>query len=418
MRYLLVNHVPFFRSTKPGHVQMGDMWLEDLRAQAKAISDVGGRLVVAVPLTDASEAATSGSFNLVDARPEDHGFEYVPLVRYMSMKEYLLRRAELRKQLRNAVQHVDVVQMGYGGHPVGLGQVVFPIATEFGKKRIWNFDGADPFPRLERLADEMRNPLKRFVRRWMNRRFSDFCRYAIQNADMSWSHNAAVPARFADVWNGRCHQFNRSFVTDAIILSDDATRAKETRLLDNSRPLRLVVAGRQIRIKGTDHVIRAMATARQRGARLELDVLGDGDDLPAFVALTRELNVDAPVRFRGTVPYGEALFNAWAEADVMVVTNLTAEISRNVLLAAARGLPLITYANPGTDAMLKDADAGWIVPTGDVNALAEAFVQADANRSRLVQLLHNARTLARTITLDATHRRRAELAAELVKGKA
>lgn len=416
MRYLLVNHVPFFTSTRPGHVQMGDMWLEDLRAQAKAVADVGGQLIVAVPIADMSDAASSGSFNLVDVRPEDHGFTYVPLVRYLTMTEYLLRRRVLRAQLRDALRDADVVQMGYGGHPVALGQVAFPIATALGKKRIWNFDGADPFPRLERLAEEMHNPAKRLVRRWMNRRFADFCRKVIRSADMTWSHNAAVPARFADVWNGKCHQFNRSFVTDAIILNNDEIRAKEARLLDCSRPLRLVVAGRQIRMKGTDQVIRAMAQARQRGASLALDILGDGDDLPSFIALAKELNLEPHVRFRGTVPYGDALFNAWAEADVMVVTNLTAEISRNVLLAAARGLPLITYANPGTDAMLKDADAGWIVPTGDVDALAEAFAAADANRPRLVELLHHARALANTITLDATHRRRAELAATLVKG--
>lgn len=82
MRYLLVNHVAFFKSAKPGHVLMGDMWLEDLRAQRDAIAAVGGTLIVAVPLGDAddepdlSESSRSGSFNLVDVRPEDHGFAY------------------------------------------------------------------------------------------------------------------------------------------------------------------------------------------------------------------------------------------------------------------------------------------------------------------------------------------------------
>lgn len=422
MRYLLVNHVAFFKSNKPGHVLMGDMWLEDLRAQAEAIAGVGGQLSVAVPLDDSgakrngSGSNRSGSFNLVEVRPEDHGFTYVPLVGYQSMKEYLLRRSRLRAQLRDAMRNVDIVQMGYGGYPIGLGQVVFPIATKLGKKRIWIFDGGEPFVRLEQQAAAMRNPVKRFVRRWMNRRFVDFCREAIRTADLTFAHSDAPRQRFADVWNVNCHQFNRSFVTDEIILSDEEAKAQEARLLDGSRPLRLVVAGRQIAIKATDHVLRALATARQRGARLELDILGDGEELPRYVALIKELNLDAHVRVRGAVPYGSQLFDAWRECDVMVVTNLVSELSRNVLLAAARGLPLITYANPGSDAMLIAADAGWIVPNGDIDALAEAFVQANANRPRLVELLRNARALARTTTLAQTHRRRAELAAALVKG--
>ncbi|HEV2293108.1 MAG TPA: glycosyltransferase [Tepidisphaeraceae bacterium] len=416
MRYLLVNHVPFFKSDKPGHVRMGDMWLEDLRAQARAIAGAGGQLIVSVPLTDVSDAAeASGSFNLVDVRPEDQGFTYRPIVRYVSMKQYLLRVRQLRAQLRDAMRDVDVVQMGYGGYPVGLGQVVFPLATKLGKKRIWIFDGGEPFVRLAQQADQMRNPAKRFIRRWMNRRFLEFCRNAIRTADLTFAHSDAPRQRFADVWNGKCYQFNRSFVTDDIILSDEDARAVEARLLDRARPLRLVAAGRQVRIKATDHVIRALAAARQRGARLELDILGDGDELPAYVALIKELDLEPHVRVRGAVPYGEQLFNAWRECDVMVVTNLVQELSRNILLAGARGLPLITYANPGSDAMLTAADAGWIVPNGNVDALAEAFVQTDANRPRLVELLHNARRLAQTTTLDETHRRRAELAAALVK---
>src|SRR5204863_4142078 len=121
--------------------------------------------------------------------------------------------------------------------------------------------------------------------------------------------------------------------------------------------------------------------AIDRGAKLELNVMGDGDDLPRFKALAGELRLGDAVRFSGTVPYGKPLFDAWANSHVMVITNLTAEISRNVLLAMARGLPLIMYANPGTDALVRSSGAGAIVPTGDENALAATFQHAAANRA-------------------------------------
>src|SRR5207244_757477 len=130
--------------------------------------------------------------------------------------------------------------------------------------------------------------------------------------------------RFRDVWNGRCHAFDRSFVTDEILISD--LKSQISNLLDTSRPLRLICAGRQIRIKGTDHAIRAVAKLKAMNVPVELNIMGDGEDLPAFKHLAEELKLTDIVHFTGTVPYGPPLFDEWAKADMMLVTNLTAEI--------------------------------------------------------------------------------------------
>jgi glycosyltransferase involved in cell wall biosynthesis len=99
----------------------------------------------------------------------------------------------------------------------------------------------------------------------------------------------------------------------------------------------------------------------------------------------------------------------------MLVTNLTAEISRNVLLTLARGLPLVTYENPGTDALLRENDAAVIVPKGNLDALAAAIAELNRDRAKLVRIAENGLKLAAEKTLDATHRRRAELAATLFR---
>ena len=413
MRYLLINHVPFGRGSAPGTFRVGDMWLEDLRAQSQAIRDAGMELIVATPLMEKLEH--SGSFNSVEIRPQDHGFAYEPLPLYISFRQFMKVKRDLIDRLFQITKTADIVHCGYGGHPVALGEVAWPVAGKLKKKRIWIFDGADPFPRLELHASQEKHLLKRVAKKLAVRRFSRFCHDALRDADLVFAHNAAVAERFRDVWNDRCHQFDRSFVTDAILISDEALQSRQQRLLDASTPLRLVVAGRQIAIKATDHVLRAMRQAIDRGARLELTVMGDGDDLPKFKALSSELGLDAIVRFVGTVPYGQPLFDAWADAHVMVITNLTAEISRNVLLAMARGLPLITYANPGTDELIRANDAGILVPTGDIDALAQAFARAATDRQSLARFTASGLSVARKNTLDATHRRRARLAAALLK---
>jgi glycosyltransferase involved in cell wall biosynthesis len=418
VNYLLINHVPFGRGHSAGTFAVGDMWLEDLRAQARAIAASGMNLIVATPLMESLDLKASGSFNSFEITPQDHGFEYAPLPFYISLKQFLKVKGKLIADLADAIKRADVVHCGYGGHPVALGEVAWPIAAKFQKKRIWIFDGADPFPRLELHAREARNPLKRFFKKLAVANFEKFCRRAVSEADLVFAHNVAVVERFKDAWEpARCHQFDRSFVTDANLLSDAELADRQRKLLDDSQPLKLVAAGRQIAIKATDHVLRAMRAAIDRGARLELDVMGDGEDLAKFQQLAAELKLDGVVRFSGTVPYGPPLFDAWAKSHVMVITNLTAEISRNVLLAMARGLPLVMYSNPGTDALLRDSGAGTIVAVGDENALADALVRAASDRAALTDQAARGLAVARKNTLDATHRRRAQLAAQLMRGE-
>jgi glycosyltransferase involved in cell wall biosynthesis len=137
-----------------------------------------------------------------------------------------------------------------------------------------------------------------------------------------------------------------------------------------------------------------------------------------FRQLAQGLGLDERiVRFRGTVAYGKPLFDAWSESQVMVITNLTAEISRNVLLGLARGLPLIMYRNPGTDRLVESADAGLLAPTGNVDALADAMVRAAADRETLAGCARRGWALACGNTLDACHRRRAELARSVIESR-
>jgi len=97
----------------------------------------------------------------------------------------------------------------------------------------------------------------------------------------------------------------------------------------------------------------------------------------------------------------------------MAVTNLTAEFSRNLLLAMARGLPLIMYSNPG-DASLAAKGLTITVPIGDEKKLADALVAADRDREKLADVARKAREHAASNTLDACHHKRATLAEAVV----
>src|SRR5256885_15520431 len=99
MRYLLINHVPFGSGEKPGSFRVGDLFLQDLRAQASAIREVGGKLIVATPLVPKLDAMSGGSFNTVEVNPSEADFTFVPLPRYQSLKQYRSIRSELNAKL-------------------------------------------------------------------------------------------------------------------------------------------------------------------------------------------------------------------------------------------------------------------------------------------------------------------------------
>ena len=415
MTYLLLNHVPFGRGSTPGRFVVGDMWLEDLRAQARAINSVGMNLIVATPLVDNLDPVAGGSFNAVEITPAEQGFAYTPLPFYISFNQYLKTRRKMTAAMTDAIRSADIIQAGYGGHPVALGQIAWPIAAALGRKRIWVFDGGDPFPQWRFHAADIKNPLKRSLRLLQLRRLESFIRRAVAQADIVFAHNNSVVERFADVWNDRCHQFHRSFVTSDLVITDQELAQRQRLLLDRSHPLRLIATGRQIAIKGTDQLLHALRQAIDQGANLELDVLGDGEDLARYEALAAELDLGQRVRFAGSVPYGQPLFDAWGRSHATVVTNLTSEFSRNLLLSMARGLPLITYSNPG-DAVVESSGAAIVVPLGNVQALALALADAERNRERLAELAAHALKLVQEMTLEKTHQRRAEFAAACIAG--
>ncbi|MBI4781345.1 MAG: glycosyltransferase [Oscillatoriophycideae cyanobacterium NC_groundwater_1537_Pr4_S-0.65um_50_18] len=414
MNYLLINHIPFGKGHAPHHYLVGDMWLEDLRAQAKAWSPYG-RLAVAAPCLDSIPVEFSGSFNLVEVNLQEEEFNLFPLTHYRSWKTFLRVYRSVKNQLDQACQWASIVQADYGGHPIPLGQMAWSIAEKHNKKGIWVFDGADPFPRLAEYVAEEPNPLKRLFKHRVVKQFEGFCTKAVAEADLVFAHNASVAERFNQVWSNHCHSFNRSFVTQQMLPNAQQIERRIQNILDETQPLRMVIAGRQIPIKAPDHVLKAMAIAINQGVALELDIIGDGESVGSCKQLAQDLGIADKVRFLGTVPYGYTLFDLLQQAHVMPITNLTAEISRNVLLGMALGLPIILYRNPGTDALIESTKSGVLVPSGDIDALGASLVHAAQNRQELAQLIRNGLKVAQAQTLERTHVLRAEIAAACVR---
>ncbi len=155
--------------------------------------------------------------------------------------------------------------------------------------------------------------------------------------------------------------------------------------------------GRLKRYKGVDLVVRAFARVADPRARLE--IAGVGDYRPALERLVDSLALGGRVRFLGRVSEAEKLAllrRAWAlvfasPKEGWGITNLE---------AAACATPVVASDAPGLRESVRDGATGYLVPHGDVGAIA-ARLDAFADSPALVERLGDAgRRFAESFTWE------------------
>jgi glycosyltransferase involved in cell wall biosynthesis len=155
--------------------------------------------------------------------------------------------------------------------------------------------------------------------------------------------------------------------------------------------------GRLKRYKGVDIVIRAFARMRHPGASLA--IAGAGDHRPALEALARSLDLGSRVRFLGLIGEGEKLAllrSAWALAFASPKEGW----GMSNLEAAACGTPVVASDSPGLRESVRHGETGYLVPHGDVDAMAAAFDRLAASAVLVASLGATARRFAEGITWD------------------
>ncbi|HXB25314.1 MAG TPA: glycosyltransferase family 4 protein [Gemmatimonadaceae bacterium] len=162
---------------------------------------------------------------------------------------------------------------------------------------------------------------------------------------------------------------------------------------------RFAYLGRLKRYKGVHLVIRAFAEVRQRYPAATLDIAGAGDYRPKLERLTSSLDLGESVRFLGRVSEREKLAllrRSWAllfasPKEGWGITNLE---------AAACGTPVVASNSPGIRESVIDGKTGYLVPHGDIHALADALGRF-AGEPGLVRMMGaNGRKFAETFTWD------------------
>ena len=154
----------------------------------------------------------------------------------------------------------------------------------------------------------------------------------------------------------------------------DRAEARRRLGLDD-RPVLLWV-GRIAPIKGLDTLLDTVARLREAGRDMRLLVVGGEADEPTNgheTSLRRRiaaLGLGEPVRFVGPQPQS-VLPLYYAAADVTVLPSYYESFGMVALEAMACGSPVIASRVGGLVTTVRDGVTGFLVPDGDVEALAE-----------------------------------------------
>ena len=90
-----------------------------------------------------------------------------------------------------------------------------------------------------------------------------------------------------------------------------------------------------------------------------------------------------------------------SEANAYVLPSLEEGMARSVLEAAAAGLPLIITKETGTTEIFRDGTSGWIIPSGDVDALVGSLRAAVSDPEACRVRGANARAAVQPLTWEA-----------------
>ena len=163
--------------------------------------------------------------------------------------------------------------------------------------------------------------------------------------------------------------------------------------LDRSDPPSFLYVGRLRRYKGVEYLIRALGEVRRTNPRIRLDIAGTGDDQARLVGLAASLGLSDAVRFHGFVDEAtklRLLRTTWGH----VFPSPKEGWGITIMEAAGCGTPSIASDSPGLRDSVRAGVTGFLVPHGNVGALAERMLVLAGNRAAVESLGSAARTLA------------------------
>ena len=135
---------------------------------------------------------------------------------------------------------------------------------------------------------------------------------------------------------------------------------------------RLVCVGRLCEQKGQMLLVEAAGLLAQRGIVFELVLVGDGQQRAEIEGLIRSAGLAAQVRITGWLS-SEQVRDEILAARALVLPSFAEGLPVVIMEATALRRPVISTYVAGIPELVRPGENGWLIPAGDVAALADAM---------------------------------------------
>lgn len=163
-------------------------------------------------------------------------------------------------------------------------------------------------------------------------------------------------------------------------------------------PIHILYVGRLTVSKKVDILIKAIKQFLDSGRRCECRIIGTGPELSSLLELTRELDLERIVEFKGGLPFDEVLgFYEWG--DILVLASETEGWPKAIAEGMAYGIVCIGSSRGLIPQMLGDG-RGILVEPGNEQRLAKELIEISQSEKFYITISRKAAKWSKNFTLS------------------
>lgn len=157
-----------------------------------------------------------------------------------------------------------------------------------------------------------------------------------------------------------------------------------------------IACGRFVPKKSPLLTIRAFAMVVDKHPTAKLTFVGDGELLDAAITLSKELNLEKNIEFKGVLSPNDVANElqkhaVFVQHSVKTDQNDSEGTPLSILEAASTGLAIVATNHAGISDVISDEESGFLVDEGNINLMGQRMIQLLDDEKLRFQLGANAR---------------------------
>ncbi len=406
--YLLPIHVPIYLDGETRYVTTE--WWRALELLRDSLKGQFGDIVVAAPCVPV-EALAPGQ--MLVPPPPDCGISLRPSfdLRCRARDFWSRHRSRWHHDLLILARQADVVHAGLDDVYRPIMFEGFRVGVRLGKPSLFvqDTDIVVQQRQLSAHAGAVQRS-RAMAYGWIYERM---CRWGVARADLSLLKGSNLMTRYGR-YAKNAHEFHDTSFSIRDIIAGDLLERRLARLA-RRHSVRLVYCGRLTEYKGLSVSLSILARARELGARVQFDIIGDGPERSGLERQAQLLRMSRQVNFLGALRYDSALIARLASYDALLFTPKAEDTPRMIFDGYAAGLPTIAFDVPYVQGRERQDQAAVLLPFANIERSAGILAEICQRPERLFVLAHNARKAAEYHCAESWYARRAAWTLEAIE---